>query len=169
MKSEVKYPDGDYGLKDAIEALSNDFVSEKELCDFIESNIVLFCEECLGVEYRSHVREKRLFTNKSRGHKGNKRIDFLVVTKDNRRIGVECKNPKYTSELSSAIGQCLTYLTLFEIMGEPVSKMCIVASKIEPELLLTIDRFNLPVGFVAIDKSKTLVFRSGSTCKNNIE
>jgi len=161
--ADLKLKDGDYEINQILDSLKKDFNSERELCEYIEANIASFCKDCLGVTYKSHIREKPLsqLTSK-RSIKGNKRIDFLIITSDNERIGIECKNPKYQSELSYAVGQCLTYLTLFELMGEPISRMAIVATKIEPSLTFTIDKFNLPILFIAMDKDKTLTYRNGS-------
>jgi hypothetical protein len=156
-----RYQDGNYDLNDVYNSLSNDFACEKEFCDYIESHIQEFCEDCLGVSYKSHRREYPLSSGKR--IKGTKRIDFLIVTDKNERIGVECKAPKNPSELSFGLGQCLTYLTMFEIMGKTLNRIVLLSTKIDHPVPFTIDKFNLPITFIAFDKQKFLTYQNGSS------
>lgn len=157
------YSDGHYDLSEIVNSLEDDFENEKALCDYIELNIKVFCEECLGVKYKEHRREYPL--KEGRRVKGNKRIDFMIVTEENQRIGVECKKPKYGCEVSAAIGQALMYLTLFEHMGRPLSIIVIVSTRIEWSLPFTIDKFNLPIKFIGFDKHKSLTYKNGSSIR----
>lgn len=157
-KGQPKFPDGNYEAKDVLDAMDNDFESESELCDYIETNIERFCLEVLGFELKSFVREYPLINGVTRAKKGNRRIDFYIVSKDGQSIGLECKHPKYASEHSSAVGQALTYIALFEQMEKRLDRIIIVSTKIDQTLPLVIDRFKLPIGFIAFDKSKHLTF-----------
>lgn len=108
----------------------------------------------MGYELESYIREYPLVKGLRAKVRGNRRIDFLIITKCGKRIGIECKAPKFRSELSYALGQALTYLTAFENVGKPLDKIFILATKIDPILPTVIQRFNLPVGFIAFDKDK---------------
>lgn len=153
------YKNGDYPLNDI--QLHKDFETEKELCDYIEAHIQEFTTDCLGYEYKSHRREYPVSEGKR--YKGNRRIDFLIVTKDNLRIGVECKHPRYTCEVTSGIGQCLNYLTMFELHGNSLNKMAMVTTKMDPIAPFTLDKFNLPIILIGFDKDKFITFKHGSS------
>lgn len=146
------YTDGNYPLSEMLYCLKEDFRTERDMCDYIEKHITLFCKDCLNVEYQSHKREYPL--SDIAKVKGNKRIDFLIITTDNERIGVECKKPTYPCEVSNCLGQVLTYMTVFEQVGKPFQRMVIVSTKVEPSLVFTIEKFNLPVVFIGFDKDK---------------
>lgn len=161
MANAVKYPDGDYDLSKLRGCLNSDFNSEKELCDYIEENIQLFCRDCLSVSYQSHRREYPL--EEGRRTKGTRRIDFLIITSENERIGIECKHPITGSELGPAIGQVLSYMTLFERYGRPLARIIIVTTKLDPVSPFVIDKFNLPIGLIGFDKDKFLTYKNGSS------
>lgn len=147
------YKDGEYTYEELETAIHCDFSSEKELCDYIESHMADFISDCLGFELKKYKRECPI-AGHGRRVKGNRRIDFYIETVCCKRIGVECKHPFYQAELSSAIGQCLTYITLFERMEKPIDSIVILSTKIDWVLPSVISRFNLPIGFIAFDKSK---------------
>ena len=90
-------------------------------------------------------------------------MDFLIITSDNKRIGVECKNPYYPSEVTGAVAQSLSYLALTEMQGAPLDLMVILSTKIDAPALYVIDKFNLPIKFIGFDKDKFLTFNNGST------
>lgn len=149
--------DGLYKIGEVDNILNKDFCNEKGLCDYIEENIVDFCADCLGVEYSSHIREYSL-SDERRRVKGNRRIDFLIITKSNERIGIECKYPSGMAELSHSVGQVLAYMTLFEALGKPLTRIVIVSTKLDGVVPLMISKFNLPIGFIGFDKNKALTF-----------
>lgn len=154
----MHYPDGDYDLIEVKDALSKDFQSERELCDYVEDNIILFVKDILGLEYEKHAREFPLATTKKR-YRGSKRIDFYIITKCGQRIGVECKDPRNGNELAAAVGQCLSYITLFELNEKPIDRMVILSTKIDSCLPLILNKFNLPLDFICMDKSKHLTYK----------
>lgn len=152
--------DGKYDINNIIDCVASDFASESEMCDYIERHIDLFCKDVLNVDYESHTREYRIF---NRNQNRSKRIDFLITCKLGNKIIVECKNPAYVYELTQCIGQVLTYLTMMELIDRPVGRVIILATKIDFHLPFVIDRFKLPIEFIAIDKSKSLNFLNGSS------
>ena len=152
------YPDGDYTLTEALKCLDKDFASEKEMCDYLEQNIDKFCVDILGLEYKSHKREYRISGRGSRA----KKIDFFIQTMCGQNIAVEAKNPTFAGyELASAIGQVLGYICLFESVEQKVDRVVLLSSKIDWVIPATIARFNLPIHFVALDKSKHLSLKVG--------
>lgn len=149
------YPDGNYDLPEVKVALDNDFSSEKELCDFIESHMEDFCHDFLGVELATYKREYLVFQKANRGRKNNKRIDFLIVTKCGQSIAVECKNPKQPgSELAAGIGQVMSYICLFEALEQKIDRYLILSTKVDFIIPMMIRKFNLPIEFYATDKKK---------------
>lgn len=151
------YPDGHYSLDDAKVALNEDFQSEKELCDFIESHMAEFCSDFLGVELKNYKREYLLFQKANRRRKNNKRLDFLIHTKCGQTIAIECKCPTYpNSELAAGIGQVMSYICLFEAMEKKIDRYIILSTKIDFIIPMMIRRFDLPIEFFATDKTKHL-------------
>jgi hypothetical protein len=149
--------DGLYEFNALKQALENSFNSEKELCAFIERNIDNFTNE-LGYKYHSHQREYPLL-NWTKKSKGSKRLDFLIKTKCGKLIAIECKHPKYISELCAGIGQVLSYITLFKHHNKNIDKFIIVSSKIDDLVPAVISEFNLPISFIALDKFKVLLWQ----------
>lgn len=160
----TQFPDGNYDMANIIGCLNDDFKNEKDFVDYIELNIKSFCDEFIGSKYKSHKREYPI-AGYTKRYRGSKRIDLVIFTQDNRRIAVECKKPKMGCELSQAIGQCLTYFAMSENLGDPFDMIMIVSTKIEWTLPITIDRFNLPIKFIALDKKKSLTYQNGSSSR----
>lgn len=150
--------DGFYHFGEVNQVLENSFKSEKDLSDFIESNINDFCTDTLGVEYQSHKREYPLFTA-NRNKKGCKRLDFLIQTKCGKSIAIECKHPTYISELCAGVGQVLSYIVLFRDINKPIHRFIIVSSKIDWMLPAVVGTFHLPIEFIAIDRKKSLTWQ----------
>lgn len=153
---EKEYKDGFYGMADAKEALCNHFVSEKELCDYIELNMPLFCKDVLGVELKGYKREYAL-THTGRRSKGSRRVDFLIATTCGQVIAVECKDPHYEhSELTTGVGQLMSYICMFEMIEQKVDRYILVSTKLDFIVPLLIKRFGLPIEFIGMDKDKHL-------------
>ena len=151
-------PDGFYNVYDLEQDIdAHAFKSEKELCDFIESNISEFCHE-LGFKYLSHKREFQIQPFKKR-RKGSKRIDFLIKTECGKALGVECKHPKYKCELSAGIGQMLSYLTIAEIYSTNIDNFYMVSSVIDDVVPAILSKFDLPITFIVMDKTKSLTWQ----------
>lgn len=156
--ADKNFLDGNYEFEEVKDAMNIHFASEKELCAYIEKHIGLFTKDCLNVELKSYKREFCLGEN-MRTIKNNRRLDFVIETKCGKRIGIECKVPTFKSELSAAIGQCLTYLALFELNEKKLDAIYLISTKIDSVLPLVIDRFKLPIGFIAFDKDKFLTYK----------
>lgn len=136
-----------------------DFANEKDLCSFIEINMAEFCLECLGVELASYEREYPIqIPERQRRVKGIRRIDFFIRTKCGKTIGVECKHPHYPhSELSAAIGQVLSYMSIFNQFNKPLDRTVLVSSKVDYIIPQVIKDFKLPIDFVCINKRQSVV------------
>lgn len=158
QNNQTAWIDGDYQYKDVVNSINSDFKKEKDLCDYIELNIVKFTTDIVGATYKSHDREYPLYRHR-RSVGGNIRIDFLIETTDGQRIGIECKHPFYKSELSLAVGQCLGYLSQFEKHDKELDKIFIVSTKIDDIVPSIITKFNLPIEFVVMDKQKHLILK----------
>lgn len=150
--------DGLYSFKQLESAFSNEFKSEKDLMDFIELNIVDFCQDLLEVTYKSHHREYPLVNVQRSRIKGNRRLDFLIRTQDDKVIVIECKNPTFANELTSAVGQCLAYKSLLANVSIQADRVILVSSKIDPTVPQMIDDYNLPLEFFVMDRNKMTKF-----------
>lgn len=145
--------DGKYNYYDLTSILDNDFLNENELCDYIELNMDLFVSECLGKSLLSYKREYRILGKRIK--RGARRIDFLINTKCGNRIGIECKSPKDGGhELTNAIGQCFGYLTMFNLLNQPLDFIVIVSTKIDDAFSATMMTYDFPIGVIYFDKSK---------------
>lgn len=159
-KETTALPDGNYLFREIKEALQVPFESEKDFCDYIELNIDNFCRDCLGLQHKSHKREYQI-GGKNKKFKGSKVVDFFIHTECGQYIALECKHPKYISELAAGLGQSLGYLTLFELNEQRVDKLIIVSTKLDWYLPAIVRKFNLPIGFIALDKSKHITYLNG--------
>lgn len=150
--------DGFYRIEDILNAIEPAFSSEKQLCDYIETHIIEFCGDFLEEEYLSHEREKQLINTARNRIKGNRRLDFYIKTKAGKHIVIECKHPKCISELSWAIGQCMTYKTLLNNLRIPCDRMILISTKLDAITPQVIHDYAIPIEFMAMDKSKFVKF-----------
>lgn len=137
----------------ALFAKKDRFRNEKEMCDYIERNIELFCEEVLEDKYESHQREYSLKWQRGTFKRGrpNTRFDFLI-TCENQTYIVEAKNPtQIYTEMSRAISQLMLYEMLAEDFGIE-AKIVIVASLHSDIFLRMLKRFNLNYGYIVFNK-----------------
>ena len=154
-KQSALYFDGDYVFTelDVRNVMSLDFKSEKELCDYIEDHINLFCIVVLSDIYISHKREYQI-SEYSKCRK-NKRLDFYIECEKYRYV-IEVKNPIYKSELQAGVGQVLSYIVLLENKSMKVDKYIIVTTKYDELVAISIEKFKLPIDLVIFSKSKYL-------------
>lgn len=150
-----RYDDGLYSFEQIYNALEHDFLSEKEMVDYIELNIHLFCEELLGVKYQSHIREYRIDFSRLRGNK-SQRLDLLITDQQERNILIECKKPKYVCENQAAIGQILAYKELCKVIELPVYRTILVTTKLDALSVMVLNNNNLGIELIGFDKSKSL-------------
>jgi hypothetical protein len=152
------YSDGFYCFEELRTGFNPDFNSEKELCNFIECHINDFCYDFLDLQYESHQREYKL-VNTNRGRiKGNRRIDFLIKSSCGKTIIIECKHPQQLCELSTAVGQCLSYISLLSNFNIKVDRTILLSTRIDNVTPQIITDFNLPVEFMTMDKTKCVKF-----------
>jgi hypothetical protein len=142
--------DGFYSIKDMIKVEINKFQSEKHMKEFILNNINQFCNDVLGVKFKSFISEYKI----SDGTRKNKSIDLLITTIDNQKIAIELKNPKHKSELQPALGQCLVYITSLEISGQKIDRFILISSSYDFLIPITIKKMNIPIEFAVMDKEK---------------
>jgi len=152
-----KHKDGSYMFtKDDVNNLiTKDFKSEKELKNYIVSNIKLFCKQNFNDEYISHIEEYRLTNEFS--YNTSKRIDLFIKCKKGQ-YAIEIKNPIYKSEMAYSIGQLLTYYLMFEKKGIKLDKLLLLTTQFDYETAKIIDRFNLPIGLMLFSKKYSLIY-----------
>lgn len=136
---------------------SNDFKSEKELCDFIEWNIQPFVsnvlEESGSFKYK---REFNLNQIQSFGPRP-RRIDFYVEREDGKGVLIEVKNPKNCySEVNNAISQIMSYIVTAKNSGVNVYRAVLVTSRYHKVLKEVINEFQLPIEVFVISKKHIL-------------
>jgi len=133
---------------------TNHFKTEKDLCDYIELNMNLFCKELFEDEYISHEREFNLFKYlhpkiNQRRAKQHSRIDFLIKCK-NSNYAVEVKNRK--EELAAKpFGQMLLYNMELKQAGI-IAKQCIVSSFYDYRLQALIRFYGLDFDYFLFNK-----------------
>ncbi len=137
------------------------FNTEKEMCNYIEENIEIFCKDTLEINYISHERESYL----ARGRKfsGNKpHVDFLIKSNNEDYVIVECKNPRYVyRENIGALSQILDYIRIAENNGYKIKEAWICTSRIKRELCEVIDRFKLPINICVLNKKNNAIRKVG--------
>lgn len=152
------YPDGEYTFDQLKDSFGKEFKSERELCDFLENHIRDFCSDFLEVEYKSHVREKKLFNIQRNRVKGNRRIDFYIETVCGKVIIIECKHPITLCELSPAVGQCLSYACLLANKGVKTDRVILLSTKIDQVVTQVITDYSLPIEYMVMDRNKCVKF-----------
>lgn len=147
---------------------SKEFNKEKDMCDYIEDNIDIFCEEVLNTKYISHQRESYL--DKAVKLQPNKpHVDFFIETENKEYIIVECKNPiNVYRENVLAIGQILDYIRVAENNGFKIKEAWICTSRIKEGICETINKFNLPIKVCLLNKKYNAVLK-GSDNNDKME
>jgi len=113
-------------------------------------NIDEFCQDVLGVKKSKVQSEFKI----SDGFKKRKSIDLMVTDTNGQRIAIELKNPKYKSELQSALGQCLVYISALEMAGQKIDRFVLISSSYDFLVPITIKKMNLPIEFAVMDRGK---------------
>lgn len=142
-------------IKQAKDIFVSEFSKEKDLCDYLEHNIKLFCIDFLNIEYKSHIREFEAGV-RPRFQARGRRVDFMIEDSLGNIHLVEVKNPKTESENIQAIGQILSYGSLFNQFDSHNRKfktLNIVTTKFDFSAYLTIMDFNLPISLFTMNKS----------------
>jgi hypothetical protein len=129
------------------------FHSERELVDYIELNIGVFCETVARVDYGSHKREWYLSPLKP--FSGNKpKIDLMVLSSSGRRIGIECKYPKHGTfaDLSRSVSQMLSYAVIARDNRVPFDDLYLLTTEYDPIVDSVIQAYELPIHVVVFCK-----------------
>jgi len=142
--------DGFYSPVEMAKVQINKFESEREMKKFILDNIDDFCQDILGIKNKSVVSEYKI----SDGFRKNKSIDLLIESLDGQKIAVELKNPKHKSELQGALGQCLVYITSFEMIDQKIDRFVLISSSYDFLIPITIMKMKLPIEFAVMDRCK---------------
>lgn len=135
---------------------SKDFKTERELCNYIEENIKLFCRDVLEIEYMGHEREYVICEDRRINKKHKARVDFRFKNNDGD-IYVECKNPTHVySESNGALNQILAYSCVADFYQRKVSRLILLTTKYNVILGATIRKFNLPIEVFVFSKDHVL-------------
>lgn len=140
--------DGKYSYSQLSHLFKSDwFSSEKEMCNFFEKWIKKYTSTIFWEKYCKHKREFPVVNTSFYDWK-KPSVDFYIETKKGDYI-LEFKSPSCVFwELSSAIWQCLSYLTLCRTFGKKIEHVYLVTDKICDRVLLTIRKNNLPIKLV---------------------
>lgn len=144
------YKDGNYTSNQLVSMKIERFVSEKEMKQFILDNIDNFCKDVLEVKLKKVTSEYKI----SDGQRKSKSFDLLIESECGKKIAIELKNPTFKSELQSAIGQCLVYLTASKISGMDIDRMVLISNMYDYLVPITIQEMKLPIDFIVMDNSK---------------
>ena len=132
---------------------NNDFNTENEFEDYIIKNAVFWVKDFFNKDFKSI--ERQWYLSKIKTFGANKpRIDLFLNTKDNKKIGIELKNPKNVyGELSRTISQLLSYAVIAMENGVPFDELAIITSKPDDILIKVIKKYNLPIRVFVITRN----------------
>lgn len=134
-------------------AQRDEFVDEKDFCNFIQENAKEIAEYCFEDELLGLEREKAFVERRFSGQVP--RIDFVFHLKSGKRVGVECKDPSQPfSELTRVVGQVLAYSVLSRKTSEPLDEFAVFTSCFHPVLAEIIKGFDLPIKLFVLDKER---------------
>lgn len=133
---------------------NNEFIKEKMLVDYIVNNIHDFGRDILNDEIISFEVEKDIEKQMCLSPR-RRRIDLFIKGK-NKIYLIECKNPKYSSENRSAIGQILDYGREFT---DSEKELVIITTMFDLDTAKTIEYYNLPIRYIYISKKHILEYK----------
>ena len=135
--------------------ITNDFNSEKEMCNFIQDHSDEFAAGILGINPGICEREYYLGQKIRRGNKPH--VDFMFMSREEEIIIVECKNVNESfSGLSGAISQLLSYMVIAEENNILITRVCLLTNRFENTLEKVIKKFNLPIELFVFSKTNVL-------------
>lgn len=147
--------DGMVWMTEVKSVRTKDFEKEKDLLEYIELNIELFCKDVLEdslVEYEV----ERQFVMMKRFQPRARRIDLYVRGEENEYL-VELKNPTHPADNRAAIGQILDYGREL-----PEAKLVLVTTMFDWDTAKTIEYYDLPIKYVYLDKKRSLKYLKNS-------
>lgn len=137
-----------------------EFKTEKDLCDYLELNIKVFCKS-IGIDYCSHQRESYIKDRVCFG-KNTPRVDFFIKEKNGGYVILEIKNPKnLNAEGNQAISQVLSYIMIAEKAKKKINKTIILTTNLSKNMMQIITRFNLPIEVVLFSKNYSAICLKG--------
>jgi hypothetical protein len=143
-------------IVDFKEYQSEDFRTEKELCDYINSHIKEFCTDVLEIEYIDHEREYCISHDRRINQNHKARVDFKFTTPFGD-VYVECKKPSHLySESNQSISQILAYSCIADFYKRDVSRLVLVTTRYSAILGAVIRKYNLPIEVYVFSKNKVL-------------
>lgn len=135
----------------------SDFKSEKDLQEYIETNIELFCRDILEDPYVSHKTDEPVIQSIRQRARGTKRIDLLVQCENSLHI-IELKSGG-GNNIRAGIGQLLDYGREFPY---PTKKMVLLSSTFDNSTALTIEEYKLPITYITLRKAQTYIYQEAA-------
>ena len=163
MNSEIQTWDKCTKVSEPKEYINQDFVSEKELTEYIDKYAQLFARDVLEIDYLSHKKEFYLGTGRGFKCANTAHADFLFTSKTGENILIECKHPRFVySEVRNGIVQLMAYYCDCKKYGFKVDRMCLVTTKFDIVLRDVIKEFNIPVEVYVFGKNTSLKMMNGN-------
>lgn len=133
-----------------------DFSSEKEMCDYIELNHKVFCEDILEERFVSYDREWHVGLPIKRGPR-RLHVDFRFETDKSKNILVECKNAKSSYiEVRNAISQLMSYVVSAESEGIKIDRCVFVSNRYDHVVTMMIRRYNLEIEYILFKRNQMM-------------
>jgi hypothetical protein len=148
--------DGLISIKNAETVKNSDFDKEKDLVEYIENNIKVFCRDVLNDKYIEHETEKQS-VDQFMFMPRRIRVD-LYIECENKTYIIEVKNPTFVSENRYAIGQVLNYGIEF-LDSEKEIQLILLTTKYDPGTAKLIEHYRLPITYIYFSKKHTLTFK----------
>jgi len=143
----------DVYIKDVKKMKSSMFIKEKDMMDFFEKHIDVFCSDVLCDSYVSHSTE--IQQNKhSTFSPRMPRVDIYIKCKRKSYL-VELKNPKMPSSNRIALGQILAYGAMMD--GD--DELVIITTMFDILTAKAIKKYNLPITYLFFDGKNCLEFK----------
>lgn len=149
---EINEPDGLIKIQSS--CLKSDcFKMEKELLNYIVSNIEVFTRDILNDDLISFETEYPIEVDKVRGFgPRGRRVDIFLIGKKKKYI-IELKCPTNNAENRMAIGQILDYGREFL---DSENELVLITTKFDINTSLTINHYNLPIRYIFMNDSFSL-------------
>lgn len=134
--------------------INNDFKNEKELKEYIISNIDDFCNDVLKIQYKSHDIEFPIKPILKTLHDNTLFIDLLITDTNNYIHLIELKCPKNAYlECMMGLGQCLSYYYLSRCYNFKLGGVYLISAKHCNLIPLVIRDNNLKIKYIYYSKN----------------
>lgn len=132
------------------------FINEKEVEEYLCTNIESFCSEILKDKYICHSKQLNIGNRTYRKY-GAKRVDVYIECENFNYI-VEVKHPNNKCEMISAIGQILNYGRI-KTDSKKETKLIVLTTMYDSDFYETIEHYNLPIILMEISKERLVVYK----------